>query len=384
MSQGAFVFVESYPQAIAGQQQTLLALLASAPVGAGQTVVVTPNDGRFTDCLRADGIEFVVWSQPTLLNRYGGAVYRDGILTRMRVFGQTAGYIGRLWRELGRLGPVVVFCNDLRGLLTVGLAARLRGLPVMIWDKLDKSHGALDWLQLPLVTRNVVISRAVTNKYPAWQRSLLRRRIRVVPNGVDAAAIEAAGDVPADFGVGGGGPVVGIVGTVTPRKGHDRVLAVWSRVLETEPSVRLVIVGEPGSEEDRQWAATLPNRDHPSVSWLGQREDVPAVMHALDVLVVPSRHEGMGRVCVEAMAAGTVVVGAHTGGIPEVVLDGDTGLLFDPDDPDDLYEKLRRVCADAALRTRLGEAGQRRALEEFEQSKQHRRIWEILDELKTA
>lgn len=381
MSRGPFLFVESYPQVIAGQQRTLLALLDAARGLDMRCVTVVPGEGPMAARLRELGHEVVVWPQPSLLDRYGGAVYRDSLLTRLKVLWQVFSYVVRLWRELGRLRPAAVYCNDMRGLLTVGVAARLRRIPVITWDKLDKPHGLLDWFQLPLVKRNLVISRAVTAKYPAWQRRLFRRRIRVVPNGVDIESIDAAR--PAEFDLSGDGsdPVVGIVGTLTPRKGQDRLLAVWPRLLEVCRAARLVLVGAPESEEDRRWAEGLPNRDHPAITWLGHRDDVPAVMHALDLLVVPSRHEGMGRVCVEAMAAGTPVLGARTGGIPEVVAEDETGLLFEPDSADDLLAKLRQLCGDADLRRRLGAAGRARARMYFDQRKQHRKVLDLLRQM---
>ncbi|MES1944111.1 putative glycosyl transferase, group 1 [Salinisphaera sp. PC39] len=382
MSRGPFLFVESYPQVIAGQQRTLLALLDAAGGLDRRCVTVVPGEGPMPARLRELGHEVVVWPQPALLDRYGGAVYRDSVLTRLKVLWQVFSYVVRLWRELGRLRPTAIYCNDMRGLLTVGIAAGLRRIPVMTWDKLDKPHGLLDWFQLPLVTLNLVISRAVTVKYPAWQRRLFRRRIRVVPNGVDIEAIDGA--QAADLGLPADdnkGLLVGMVGTVTPRKGQDRLLAVWPRLLEVCPDARLVLVGAPESDEDRQWAEGLPNRDHPSVTWLGHRDDVPAVMHALDLLVVPSRHEGMGRVCAEAMAAGTTVLGARTGGIPEVVAENETGLLFEPEDAEDLSAKLQRLCIDAGLRRRLGDAGRLRAKEHFDQRKQHRMVLALLRDI---
>lgn len=374
-----FLFVESYPQAIAGQQRTLLALLSAAERRGMTAVTAVPDEGPVPARLRELGHEVTVWPQPALLGRYGGAVYRDGPVRRLRVIGRGLAYVGRLWRELGKLRPAAVFCNDMRGLLTVGLAARLRGIPVMTWDKLDRPHGLLDWLQLPLVRCNAVISRAVTGKYPAWQRRLFRRRIVLVPNGVDVAGIEAAGSARQALGLSEEALAVGMVGTLTPRKGQDRLLAVWPRLAAELPAARLLLVGEPESKADRDWAASLPNRDHPSVSWLGRRDNVPAIMHALDVLAAPSRHEGMGRVCAEAMAAGTPVLGARTGGIPEVVADGETGLLFEPDDPEDLLDKLRRLCTDAALRQRLGEAGRERARTHFDERKQHEVVLGLLE-----
>lgn len=376
-----YLFVESYPQVIAGQQRTLLGLLAAAGRRGMKTVTVVPGEGPMPDWLRELGHEVAVWPQPALLGRYGGAVYWDGLLVRLRVLGQALAYVGRLWRALGRRRPAAVFCNDMRGLLTVGLAARLRGIPVMTWDKLDKPHGVLDWLQLPLTNRNAVISRAVTAKYPAWQRRLFRRRIELVHNGVDVTGIEAAGSAWEALGLSAGTLAVGVVGTLTPRKGQDRLLAVWPRLADEFPTARLLLAGAPESEADGTWASALPNRDHPSVTWLGRRDDVPAILKALDLVAVPSRHEGMGRVCAEAMAAGKPVLGARSGGIPEVVVDGETGLLFEPDDPQDLLDKLRRLLGDSALRQWMGEAGRKRARMHFDERVQHEVVLDLLHDL---
>ena len=380
LKHSSYLFVESYPQVVAGQQRTLAALLATARRLNLSVAIAVPASGAFATQLENTGYETVIWPQPALLGRYGGAYFRDGAMARLRFLGQSLVYVWRIWRELRRMHPQAVFCNDMRGLLTVGVAGRLRGIPVMIWDKLDKPHGVLDWFQVLLVRSNPVISWAVTAKYPAWQRRLFRDRMPVVPNGVDVDAIEEAATAQVDLGIEGD-PIVGIVGTVTPRKGHDRLLSVWSRLLAFKPNARLLIAGAPESDNDRSWAGSLPNRDHQSVAWLGQRDDVPAIMGKLDVLVVPSRHEGMGRVCAEAMAAGVPVLGARTGGIPEVVVDGETGLLFEPDDSDDLLEKLVALCQDTGLRRKLGAAGRVRARTHFDQRKQHEVILNLLEEL---
>jgi glycosyltransferase involved in cell wall biosynthesis len=276
------------------------------------------------------------------------------------------------------LGLDGVYCNDMRGLLTVGLAAVTLGIPVVTWDKLDKPHGWLDWLQLPLVRANPVIAEAVTVKYPAWQRRHYADRVRVVPEGVEISRFDS---ITADRGRLPGAPDdirLGIVGSITVRKGQDRVLAVFQRALSTHPALRLLIVGETaGSAEDAAYLASLPLREHQRVHFLGQQADIPAIMKALDLLLVPSRHEGMGLVIVEAMAAGRPVIGARAGGIPEVIVDGETGLLFEGDSPDDLLRCICLLADDASLRRRMGQAGRARAEAHYDRATQHRKILEI-------
>lgn len=373
-----WLFVESYPHVLFGQQRTLLSLLERCPETGILPVVAVTGEGVFAEEVRRRGLRLERYGYPETLGRYGGVIHRDRGLDRLRLYAQWAGYLWRIRGGLRGLDLEGVYCNDMRGLLTVGLAARSLGIPVMIWDKLDQPHGWLDWLQLPLVQSNPVISEAVTAKYPAWQRRHYAERIQVVPEGVEISRFDS---VPADRGRLPGDPAdvrLGIVGSITERKGQDRVLTVFERALPAHPQLRLFIVGDTsGSAEDAAYLASLPLREHPRLHFLGQQADIPLIMKALDLLLVPSRHEGMGMVILEAMAAGLPVIGARAGGIPEVVVDGETGLLFEGDSPEDLLRCIRLLASDAGIRRRMGQAGRTRAETHYDRPTQHRKILEI-------
>ncbi len=360
---------------MAGQQRTMLSLLDACAAAGIEPLVAVTAEGVFVDRVHERRLPVECFRYPETLARYGGAIYRYRGLARARMGLQLLSYLSRIRRRLRGLAVDGVFCNDMRGLLTVGLAARTLGLPVMIWDKLDKPHGWLDLLQLPLANVNAVIACAVTAKYPNWQRRVFSRRIIPVFEGADLARFDGArgrrrelpGD-PTDV-------ILGIVGTITERKGHDRLLAVFPEACRRSPRLRLVIIGETsGSKEDELYLRSLRNLDHPRVHLLGMREDVPDLMKLIDILAVPSRHEGMGLVIVEAMAAGRPVIGARAGGIPEVVLDGETGLLFDGEDPGQLLACIERMAGSRELRARMGEAGRRRVEAHFNRPVQMRKI----------
>lgn len=373
-----WLFVESYPHVLFGQQHTLLFLLERCPELGILPIVAVTGEGIFAEEVCRRGLKLEMYAYPKALGRYGGAVYRDRGLSRLRLYAQWSGYLWKIRHRLRGLELDGVYCNDMRGLLTVGLAARSLGLPVVLWDKLDKPHGWLDWLQLPLVRANPVIAEAVTLKYPAWQRRHYADLIRVIPEGVDLARFDT---IRADRGRLPGVPGdirLGIVGSITERKGQDRVLAVFEQALAAHPELRLFIVGDAtSSAEDAAYLASLPLCDHPRVHFLGQQADVPAIMKALDILLVPSRQEGMGLVIVEAMAARLPVIGARAGGIPEVVVDGETGLLFQGDSPEDLLRCLRLLADDAGLRRRMGQAGRTRVEAHYDRATQHRKILEL-------
>ena len=104
----------------------------------------------------------------------------------------------------------------------------------------------------------------------------------------------------------------------------------------------------------------------PSVRFLGHRRDIPGIMQALDILVLASSNEPFGLVLVEAMAAATPVVATNAGGPPEIVVEGETGLLVPPERSDLLADAVVNLLADRTLADRFARAGQQRALALFD------------------
>lgn len=167
-------------------------------------------------------------------------------------------------------------------------------------------------------------------------------------------------------------PLVGILGRLDPEKGVDLLVRAMARLDGPAQAARLVVVGEGlrttpvavaelRSEADR----LLGDR----VRFVGRRTDIPAVMRSIDVLVSASTAEPFGLTILEAMASGTAVVAVATGGVPEIVDDGVTGLLVPAGNDQAMADAVGRACSDPELRARLGtrarvavEAGHRREI----------------------
>ena len=133
----------------------------------------------------------------------------------------------------------------------------------------------------------------------------------------------------------------------------------------------------PFEEELRAEAAGLNG----AVVFTGFRRDMPACFSLSDVVVLASHAEPCGRVLFEAMASGKPVVATNTGGTPEIVRDGETGLLYAPGDDAGLATHLRSLYGDAARRIALGEEGRRRAASEFSIQAHVRRTEALYEEV---
>ena len=194
-------------------------------------------------------------------------------------------------------------------------------------------------------------------------------KIRVVVNGVDTRRFGAEGGAPAQarrlLGLNGDQPVVGTVGRLVPVKDHRTLLAAFRRVAEQHPAGRLVIVGDGPLRGDLvRLAGTLGLSDR--VRFLGERRDIPQLLRAFDLFVLSSVSEGMPLTVLEAMAAGVPVVATRVGGVPEAVVDRETGWLVPPGDPESMAGAVLALLADPARRAALGRRAQERACGQFD------------------
>jgi len=156
--------------------------------------------------------------------------------------------------------------------------------------------------------------------------------------------------------------VVGYVGWLIPIKGVTYLVNAMAEVVQRHPNSLLVLVGkgdEKGEEETKlsKQVENLGIADH--VRFLGWRPDVDEIMGCFDIFVLPSLNEGMGRVLVEAMATGLPIVASSVGGIPDLVKDGENGLLVPPADAGALKRAISDLLSDKAKRKRMGETGKR-------------------------
>jgi glycosyltransferase involved in cell wall biosynthesis len=185
-----------------------------------------------------------------------------------------------------------------------------------------------------------------------------------VPSGVPTAELRAAAparrEARARLRLDPGAFVVVGLGRLVPIKGFDLLVRALPAVVAQLPAARLVLVGD-GAERPRLDALARSLGVTARLEMTGELFDVTTHLAAADVLAVPSRNEGMGRVIVEAMALGIPVVATAVGGIPDVVTDGESGRLVPPEDVVALAAALVELGRDEALRDKLGEAAQARA-----------------------
>lgn len=163
--------------------------------------------------------------------------------------------------------------------------------------------------------------------------------------------------------------VVGCVGEVIKRKGQLYLFQALKRIAATVPNFRLVMLGRFRRDEPytrRLRSIQIRDGIFQKVKWLGLRTNVQDYMTAFDLLVVPSIEEPLGLVAVESLAAGTPVVATRTGGLPEIVKHGESGLLVPPRNSNAIADAVIELAGDEARRSKMGRVGQTEILRVFE------------------
>jgi glycosyltransferase involved in cell wall biosynthesis len=271
----------------------------------------------------------------------------------------------RLSRILKQLKPDIVHAHDPHGVAMAGLALsmstqlakpplvaarrvdfHLRGSSLSRWKyrQVDCFLCASEAIRQMLIGDGVPAARAVT-----------------VHEGIDLERVESTppANLHEDLWLPHHAPIVGNVAALVAHKGQRHLIEAARLVLPQVPDARFVIAGE----GELRPALERQIKDHhleKHVLLAGFRPDVLSLHKAFDIFVMSSVTEGLGTSLLDAMAAGKPVVATMAGGIPEVVIDGETGFLVPPRDHDAMAGAIVKLLKDDALRHRMGEAGRAR------------------------
>jgi glycosyltransferase involved in cell wall biosynthesis len=294
----------------------------------------------------------------------------------IHVLGIGRGRLRDLWRAsalIRSLQPAVLHCHNLLSHLNGSLAALIARGPHLVLTK----HGAhlpqrgyAWWLQRQFLKRTHVV--AVSQEIHAIMQGRLgpggMRSLHYIPNGIELEAyrhLPSRSEARRRLGWPESAPLVGLVARLSPGKGHEDLLAALVLIRRTFPEVRLLLVGEgPMRPAIEETMAKLGVRE--AVQMLGERRDVPQLLAACDLFVLPSRTEGVPITILEAMAARLPVVASDVGGIPHVILHGQSGLLVPPQAPEALATAISTLLRDPARAQQMSLAGRRRVEAEFE------------------
>jgi glycosyltransferase involved in cell wall biosynthesis len=354
---------------VSGAERSLLELMGGLPEDVPRALAC-PEQGPLAAAARERGVPVmpIAGTDGSLRLHPTGTPRALGELSRAAL--QTARHARAFEADL-------LHANSVRAGLSAVAAGRRARRPVVVHVRDRLPRGRVADASLRTVTAGAALVIANSTYTAEGVRAVATpRRLATIANPIDLRRFdpdvidrEAARE---GLGLPRWALTLGVVGQITPWKGQDEAVRVVALLAPRRPELRLLIVGEAkfvsaGTRYDnrayvRQIERTIAEHELGGrVELLGERDDVPRIMRALDALLVPSWEEPFGRVVVEAMALGVPVLATSVGGPAELIRDGVDGLLLPPRDPPAWAEAVERICADESMRRALGQAGRERA-----------------------
>jgi glycosyltransferase involved in cell wall biosynthesis len=365
------VLYVSHTGQVGGGERSLIELLGALG-GRVQAAVATPK-GELSSTLRTMGVPV-----RTITGTAGSL--KPHPLHTPRTVGELARAAWRVRRIARSEGIDLVHANSIRAGIVAVAAARMGGPPAVVHVRDVLPDGPVTRLTRMAVGRGasaIIANSAHTLERFAHPRSSAALAVAHSPVDLDRlrAAVEldprqaqAALGIPADAA-----PVLGVIAQLTPWKGQDDAVRIVAGMRDSYPGVRLLLVGSAkfvsgATRHDnrafvRRLEALVDDLDlSDRIVFLGERGDVPELLRAMDMLLVPSWEEPFGRTVVEALAVGVPVAATSVGGPGEVIRDGVEGLLLPPRQPSAWVAALAPVLSDPVLLAEMARRGRTRAI----------------------
>lgn len=333
-----------------GAERMLVSLVESLDRRRYRSVVCLPRAGWLQSELEKRGVETIILPQRGVVDRR----WLSGVLRLIRR------------RRVGLMHAHEFAMNTYGAIASV-----LTGTPLVstvhgknYYPERWRRRIAYRWV----ARRSVMVAVSEDLKRFLCRRiGLGEREVVTLYNGIDCDAYRplngARKALRSELGLDGQ-RVVGTIGNLYPVKGHRYLVEAAASVSAAIPDATFLIAGRGELIGTLQQAARALGVER-RIRFLGYREDIPALLQAMDVFVLPSLSEGLPLSLLEAMGAGKPVVATAVGGIPEVVVEGETGFLVPPKDSGALAERIRLLLTRAELAERLGRRARARVEERF-------------------
>ncbi len=275
-------------------------------------------------------------------------------------------FVRRLMSVLKRERPDIVHLHSRRGADVLGgIAARLCGLPTILSRRVDNPERGPIGLKYRLFDRVITISRAIS--LVLLDAGIPREKIVCVHSAADRRLFRPECDrqwFDVAFGTQPGDKVIGVLAQFIERKGHRYLIEALPSIMEQHPEVRVIFFGR-GPLQDSLEVLVRDRQLENTIQFAGFREDIARVLPCLSMLVHPVTAEGLGVALLQAASCGVPVVASNVGGVPEIVIDNETGLLVPPENSQALQDAIVSLLEQPKLAKKLGQAARQLVDEEF-------------------
>ena len=270
---------------------------------------------------------------------------------------------------------------------TIGrISAFLAGVPVIIshnhsvYDYYGKFYNLVEWF-LSLITDRVICISEVVNGFANKTQRINSKKLITIHNGIDDVCDlteKSSSDLKKELGIPINHPVICTISHMEEHKGLKYLLEAASLLLQSKNDVSFLLVGE-GVLKKELKILCADLKIEKNVIFAGEQSDISEILSLSDIFVLPSLREGLPLTILEAMACGKPVIATNVGGIPEIVKDGENGILVYPKDPETLYMAMNELLGDREKREKMGRIGKRVCDESFRTKTMVEKVEDLYD-----
>lgn len=362
---------------VLGGETVCLQQMRAAHARGHHVCLLVPGEGSTADAARSEGFEVEVFPLQHTFHLHRAVQFAR-------------------WLKRHRAALVHTH-TTLPGMVLARLGAWLADVPIICHHHLEHSYNKNFIIRLLQRVVDNFTARLSTDLAVSedTRRSLIAsgnpaHKISVLVNGIairayDRSQSSASVNLRQMFNIPVNCAIVGCMARLSPVKGQADLIQAMKYILAEAETAHLVLIGKDVATGGRYQAELTRLAEAlkiaEQVHFTGYRTDVLDLLHDIDIVSLPSYREAMPMSILEAMAAAKPVVATHVNGVPEVVIDGVTGILVPPGDPVRLAEAILTLLRDPELARRMGAAGYARVKEHFNLDTLHERLFEIYDHL---
>ena len=320
--------------------------------------------GPLIDYVKNHGVKVSIFQAYLLKGKYNPLSYIHIIRETWRIF-----------RHIRKQRPDIVHAFLYTAYIIGVLCAQLARIPIIIASRRSLGYfKETNFIKQPLENFVNLFTHHVLVNSKAVQEDVLRReridphKIKLIYNGVDLERFQTKverNEVLRELGIPPERVIVGVVANLIHYKGHRELIEAARIIKQQVPSIAFIFVGRDGGIKKDLENMLREYQLEDTIFFTNDRTDIPRLMQGFDIAALASHEEGFSNVILEAMATGLPMVATNVGGNPEAVVDGETGYIVPPRNPEALAETLLRLIENPGLRTQMGENGRQRVAEHF-------------------
>jgi len=331
-----------------------------------EPIVMVPEEGDLTERLEDKGIEVIVQKFPPIIKSNPFTL----ILT-----------ISRFAEIISQKKISLIHSDNVRNTFYAGIVGKIKKVPLIWHIRVNEGNFLIDRLLSTIAGMIITVSLQGKKRF-SWVKE---NKIILIYNGVDLYKFHPdiqPAEIAQKVKLEKTDILIGEIGEIGPRKAQKDLVKAYNIVHKEHKNTKLLLVGTK-DKEYYDYLVNLVNRLGLSdgIYFLDYRDDMPQIISALDIVVLPSLWEGLPRIILEAMSAAKPVIASDIGGNRELVVDGETGYLFPARDPKALAEKLRDLIKNKEKRLMMGKNARERASEYYDIEKQVVQIEELYRKL---